>query len=59
MEGITAYFTEMYGPPSEKHGYTIWEDSVGQEYGLIKELLLVEMENKEERSIGLHVLAFQ
>lgn len=34
VEKITEFFTEMYGLPSEKYGYTIWKDSVGQEYGL-------------------------
>lgn len=34
VQKIKEFFTEMYGPPSEKYGYIIWEDSVGQEYGL-------------------------
>lgn len=34
VEKIIEFFTEMYGLPSEKYGYTIWKDSVGQEYGL-------------------------
>lgn len=34
VERIKEFFTEMYGLPSEKYGYIIWEDSIGQEYGL-------------------------
>lgn len=34
IEKITEFFTEQYGLPTEKYGYTVWEDTVGQEYML-------------------------
>lgn len=34
IEKITDFFTEHYGLPTEKYGYTVWEDAVGQEYML-------------------------